>query len=182
MSSDAFVVPPLSRKDIRNYADDIRTHLKITSPYFPIVEVVEFALPKVIKGFYLDVCDEAEMTERFGRGCHGMTFPDENVMHIREDVYNRARRDEGRDRLTIAHEVAHLLLHSGLRFARRASPNTPLYATSEWQANAFGGELLMSYRHVQNCTSVSEAAALFKISISAAEVQWEAFKRDKIIN
>jgi hypothetical protein len=181
MSSDAFEVPPLSRKDIRAFTDQIRARLGITTPYFPILRVVELVLPKLVEGFYLEVCDEAEMTRRFGRGCHGMTFPDENVMHIREDVYNRARHDQGRDRLTIAHELAHLLLHSGLRFARRASASTPAYASSEWQANAFAGELLVSHRHVSQCRTLHDAARLFKVSVAAAEKQWEVFRKDGII-
>src|SRR5438046_857841 len=145
MSSESFIVPPLSRRNIREYADRIRQQLAIKEPYFPIVEVVELVLPRVIPGFLLDICEEPEVTERFGRGCHGMTFPDERVMHIREDIYERARGGEGRDRLTLAHELAHLLLHSGLRFARRAPAGSKAFVQSEWQANCFAGELLVSY-------------------------------------
>src|SRR5579859_7001348 len=158
MSNESFVVPPLSRRKIREYADRIRQQLAIGEPYFPIVEVVELVLPNVIPGFVLDICDEAEMTEQFGRGCHGMTFPDEKVMHIREDIYQRARRGEGRDRLTFAHELAHLLLHSGQRFARRATQNTKPFMQSEWQANCFAGELLISYRHVGQCKTLHDVA------------------------
>jgi len=182
MSNESFVVPPLSRRDIRQYADRIRQRLLISEPYFPIVEVIELVLPNVIAGFVFDVCDEAEMSERFGRGCHGMTFPDEKVMHIREDIYQRARRGEGRDRLTMAHELAHLLLHPGQRFARRASQATKPYAQSEWQANCFAGELLMSYRHMARCKSPYEMAELFGVSTIAAETQWKSFKQDGIVD
>ena len=182
MSSDSFVVPPLSRRAIRDYADHVREQLAIKEPYFPIVEVVELVMPKIISGFYLDICDDQEMTERFGRGCHGMTFPDEKVMHIREDIYQRARRGEGRDRLTFAHELAHLLLHPGQRFARRATQTTKTYMQSEWQANCFAGELLVSYRHIAQCDSPSVAATLFKVSLTAAEFQWECFVRDGLIS
>ena len=75
MSTESFVVPPLSRKDIRAYADDLRKRFRIEKPLFPIVEVIELVMPRVIPGFFVDICDEIEMTERFGRGCHGMTFP-----------------------------------------------------------------------------------------------------------
>ncbi len=181
MSSESFIVPPLSRKNIRVYADEIRQQLGIEEPYFPIVQVLELVVPKVISDFYLEICDEAEMAERFGRGCHGMTFPDEKVMCIRDDIYQRARRDEGRDRLTLAHEFAHLLLHSGQRFARRATQSTKPYMQSEWQANCFAGELLMSYRHVTKCKSAYEVADLFKVSLTAAEIQMECFRKDSVI-
>ena len=110
-----------------------------------------------------------------------MTFPDEKVMHIREDIYQRARGGEGRDRFTLAHELAHLLLHSGQQFARRASIDTKPFMQSEWQANCFAGELLMSYKHMTMCKSPVEAAELFKVSTHAAETQWASFKKDGIV-
>jgi uncharacterized protein DUF955 len=181
MSNDSFVVLPLSRRAIRDYTDSIRRQLEIDEPFFPIVEVVELVIPRIISGFFLDVCDEGEMTKRFGTGCHGMTFPDEKVMHIREDIYQRARRGEGRDRLTLAHELAHLLLHAGQRFARRASRGVKPYVQSEWQANCFAGELLVSYRHIQKCKTPYDAAELFGVSLQAAETQWVSFKKDGLV-
>lgn len=181
MSTESFVVPPLSRKNIRAYAEHLRQQLGIEKAFFPIVEVIELVMPRVIPGFFIDICDETEMTERFGLGCHGMTFPDEKVMHIREDIYQRARGGEGRDRLTLAHELAHLLFHSGQQFARRASVDTKPFMQSEWQANCFAGELLMSYKHVTICKSPYEAAELFKVSTHAAETQWASFKKDGIV-
>jgi hypothetical protein len=181
MSSNSFVVPPLSRRAIREYTDHFRQQLGVKEPCFPIVEVIELVVPRVIAGFYLDVCDDAEMTEKFGRGCHGMTFPDEKVMYVREDIYQRARRGEGRDRLTLAHELAHLLLHPGQRFARRANQATKTYMQSEWQANCFAGELLVSYRHIARCKSPADAADLFKVSLAAADFQWECFRKDGLV-
>ena len=70
MSTESFVVPPLSRKNIRVYSEHIRQQLGIEKPFFPIVEVIELVMPRLIPSFFIDICDEAEMTERFGRGCH----------------------------------------------------------------------------------------------------------------
>jgi hypothetical protein len=181
MSSESFIVPPLSRKIIREYTSHIRGKFGIKSARFPIVEVLELVMPRVISGFFLDICDEEEMTAQFGAGCHGMTFPDEKVMHIREDIYQRARRGEGRDRFTLAHELAHLLLHSGQRFARRASVDTKPFMQSEWQANCFAGELLVSYLHVRECRSHYDVAELFGVSTQAAETQWNAFTKEGIV-
>src|SRR5690349_16722441 len=182
MSSEAFEVPPLSRRQIRLFADSVRSSLRITTPFFPIVPVIEFALPSVIEGFFHDVVDVDEMNVQFGQGCHAMTFPDDRAMFIREDIYERARGDKGRDRLTLAHEVGHLLLHCGIRFAKRVKTReTPAFRDSEWQANAFGGELLVSYRYISRCKNPSEVAELFKVSEAAAEKQWEVFKRENLI-
>lgn len=43
--------------------------------------------------------------------CHGITYPDRNEIQIRQDVYDRAIAGSGRDRLTLAHELGHLLFH-----------------------------------------------------------------------
>ena len=40
-----FIVPPLSRREIRQIAQGVRSSLRISEPWFPIVEVLEFALP-----------------------------------------------------------------------------------------------------------------------------------------
>ena len=79
-------------------------------------------------------------------GKHGETYPSKNIMRIREDVYLRAAAGEGRDRLTIAHEVGHLFLHEDDSIALcRLAPDEQLepFEDPEWQADCFGGELLM---------------------------------------
>lgn len=50
---------------------------------------------------------------------HGETIPSENRIRIREDVYERACNGYGRDRLTMAHELGHLLLHRDDYFGER---------------------------------------------------------------
>ena len=101
---------------------------------------------------------------------HGETYPSKNLIRIREDVYLNAINGSGRDRLTIAHEIGHLLLHDDDNIALcRLEPNEKLkaYEDPEWQANAFGGELLapsylikgLTNAKVQEKCGVSEDAA-----------------------
>ena len=114
---------------------------------------------------------------------HGITYPDEKLMLIREDIYERACAGQGRDRLTIAHEFSHLFLHTGLGFAKKELvANIPNYRNSEWQANCFVGELLISAEHVHLCENALQASELFGVSLEAAECQWRAFRRIGLLN
>lgn len=79
-------------------------------------------------------------------GLHGLTDPKTGDMYIREDVYNGACQGKGRDRFTIGHEFAHLLLHDNLVLGlARVDKNikVEIYRDPEWQANVFAGEFLI---------------------------------------
>jgi Zn-dependent peptidase ImmA (M78 family) len=55
------------------------------------------------------------------------------------------------------------------------------YRQSEWQADAFGGELLVAAHFIHQCTSAREAASLFGVSDAAAQTQWRAFQKDRLV-
>src|SRR2546427_1909654 len=102
--TEGFVVPPMSRADIRQQADEVREALGIKAPKFPILHVIDVVLPKLWPDFLLEVLDPGEMHARFGPDTHGMTHPDELHMIIREDVYEGAYRNFPMPRFTLAHE------------------------------------------------------------------------------
>ena len=84
---------------------------------------------------------------------HGLTNPDTGKVMIREDVYDRACRGKGRDRMTIAHELGHFLMHDGivLGLARaNEREKVPPYQDPEWQATAFAAEFLMDSDIIKN--------------------------------
>lgn len=133
--------------------------------YFPIVPFLENIMPLLIPGFTLEIVPKEEMGTK-----HGETYPSKKLIRIREDVYLNAVAGCGRDRLTIAHEIGHLLLHGDDSIALcRLEPDESLkpYEDPEWQADAFGGELLapsylirgLAIRAVQEKCGVSESAA-----------------------
>ena len=110
------IAEPISRLDIRRMADKIRIiDGCYNTLYFDIVKFLEVKLPKIDENFTFRVLTKEEMGE-----CHGLTYPDRNEIQIREDVYERACNDSGRDRLTMAHELFHLLQHekTNISFAR----------------------------------------------------------------
>lgn len=173
----AAAVPPRSRAEIRGIAVGLRQHLSWSTPRFPIVEVLEHVLPTILDGYELQICAADELGVN-----HGLTYPDDNLIKIRGDVYERACDGEGRDRMTLAHELGHLVLHRNLGLARLpADAAVPTYMDSEWQANCFGGELLVCATHMHLCSTMTDVEIMFGVSGQAAATQWETYKREGII-
>ncbi len=160
---------PLSRKEIRESARFIR-QLDGTEDelYFDIVRFLDVKLPRLIPEFSLIIEEKDVLGE-----CHGLTYPDKNEIHIRNDVYENAANGNGRDRLTMAHELFHFLQHEkkNISYARVSPQGTiEVYRDPEWQADAFGGELLIP-AHLVGYMSAEEVAAKCKVSYKAAKYQ-----------
>lgn len=160
---------PVSRKIIRDYVKKVRTYLRLEDILlFPILKFVEVILPTEYPNFTFAVLAKEEMGDK-----HGETNPEEGWIHIREDVYEGACNDNGRDRFTIAHEVGHFLMHKTTSITLcRMDPSKRLrpYEDPEWQADAFAGELLApSYLIAE--MSPKEVSKNAMVSISAARVQ-----------
>ena len=158
-------VPPLSLKQIRKRCELIRTifDIPLNAPV-DIVKVFEYILTQI--GVEFEIVPKHEMGTK-----HGETIPSENRIRIREDVYERACNGYGRDRLTMAHELGHLLLHRAetITFAREDG-DIPPYKDPEWQANVFAGELLAPYEYIKDM-SVIDIARYYGITEKAASIQ-----------
>ena len=75
---------------------------------------------------------------------------------------------------TIAHEIAHYILHANPSIARypRIYPGDDVkpYEDSEWQADAFAGEFLCPCQAIRGMTP-EEVADKFGVSVQAAKTQ-----------
>ena len=164
----------ISRDEIRKYVRLLKKNVGLEYElYFPILSFVENILPILIPDFQFAVVPEAEMGNK-----HGETYPSKNLIRIREDIYLRAAAGEGRDRLTVAHEVGHLFLHEDDSIALcRLEPGDKLkpYEDPEWQADAFGGELLASSYLIEGMNS-REVEKMCGVSADAAKVQLKSIK------
>lgn len=134
-------VKPTSRQAIWEMVRELRTLLGVENDlYFNIVNFVEKVLPLFLPNFVFEICTEEEMGN-----LHGETIPSECKIRLREDVYIGACQEKGRDRLTLAHELGHLLMHDegSIAFCKlESNEKIPTYRDPEWQADVFGGELL----------------------------------------
>ena len=170
-------VRPRSRASLRKDACQLLAYCGIDEPYVPVVDLLEFHLAN------LGVTYEYVPREEMGMD-HGRSFPNDGRVQIRDDVYERACEGRGRDRLTIAHEIGHLVLHHGLPLQRSDPPRNVIkpYEDSEWQANAFAGELLMPLPWVRRrCHGPDDLPELFGVSDSAAQTHWQALCREGVI-
>ena len=177
MTGECFEVPPTSRVAVRRVAMQVRTAARQEEvEAFPIIDLLELALPRGIDNYVFLVMEMTQMEEE------GLTYSSPPTIILREDVYNGACSWNGRDRFTAAHEAGHLFLHSQVPFARKThSSKIPAYKSSEWQANQFAAELMMPIHVVKRMSSAAELAARPKMSLEAAEIRWNALRKEGCI-
>lgn len=164
---------PLSRSDIRNIANYIRQATGMMNQrLFPVQEFLELVMPQMDERFVLEILPKSVMGSN-----HGLAYPEERVIKLREDVYVGAVEGNPRDRFTVAHEIGHYFLHKKERisFARTmgSSQQLPAYRDPEWQANAFAGELLAPPHIIEGMTQF-EIMRFCGLSQAAARSQMKA--------
>jgi Zn-dependent peptidase ImmA (M78 family)/transcriptional regulator with XRE-family HTH domain len=170
-------VPRLSAQVIRGYAENVRDAFGCRDLIeFPIIPLLEWAMPTVDPDFILEIKEKDEMGDD-----EGLVPVGGNTLTLRIDVYDGACRNVGRDRFTCCHEFAHYLMHRKIRLARASAPDDPIYTDSEWQADEFAATLLMSPRHANRFGSATEMADACSVSRYAAEVTWSKYRKDGII-
>ena len=165
-----FKAEPLSNDDIMNLTQQLRKLLRCeTNAPLDIVAILEYAMPQLYKDFDFSIREASDMKV----DKHAYTELQTNKIVIREDIYERARRGEGRDRFTIAHEIGHYILHNtNLLTLTRVYPNEKVkpYEDVEWQADAFAGELLCPSCAIADM-EVNDIANFYGVSVKAATAQ-----------
>jgi Zn-dependent peptidase ImmA (M78 family)/transcriptional regulator with XRE-family HTH domain len=170
------VVRPLSTQTIRDFADKVRNaFVEDDQIEFPIMNVIEFKLEKLLDGFYLDVRDAESMGEDEGRL---VVHPKGFALALREDVYMGAWARNGRDRFTACHELGHLLMHRNVVMPRVREETEKIFIDAEWQADTFAGTLLMSPRHLGGFGDTDDAAKLCGMTGAAAKVMWSKYREE----
>jgi transcriptional regulator with XRE-family HTH domain len=171
-SRRGIVVPPMSTPAIRTFADKVRSvFVEDDKIDFPIMDVIEFRMQIVFDGFFIDVRDKESMGEDEGRVIGGT-----KGLALREDVYEGAWNDDGRDRFTACHELGHFLMHRTVTMARTREDTDKIFCDAEWQADTFAGTLLMSPRHLGKFQDSDDAAKRCKMTGKAASVMWSKYQ------
>ncbi len=165
--TEGIVVPARSKDNISELACALRAGLQLSDePFFPIVEVYDY-LDQIFDGATYEVLTMQEMGED-----HGRTYPDKNLIYIREDVIEGAFDRKPRDRFTLCHELGHLLMHRGIALSR-VNPAAPpkIYRNSEWQADTFASYLLMPRLLLAKYRDINSVVSDFCVSYEAACVR-----------
>ena len=174
MTEIQYLVAPLSRNNIRRMAMYVRKLMGcIDTVYFPVMRFLEHVMPIWREGFEWEVVESHILGTK-----HAITIPKANKILIREDVYDGAESGIGRDRATILHECFHLLWHADqmVVMARSFDMKTiKPYRSSEWQAKAFAGEVLVPYHLCKDMTA-SQIEVECGVSMDAALYQMGTWK------
>ena len=150
---------------------EIRRKLSLENVlYFPVAPFLEL-MPEIFPKFHFEVVEDDELPP----GVHADTDVENHIIRVKRSVYDGACGGNGRDRMTIAHEIGHYLLlcGGGFKFQRNfAGTAVPTYQDPEWQAKCFAGELLVA-AHLIKDMNPHEISYYCGVSLSAAQTQWE---------
>ncbi|MDD4315723.1 MAG: ImmA/IrrE family metallo-endopeptidase [Clostridia bacterium] len=165
-----FRASPLSNVAICDIAQQFRKMLGV-KPDAPIdiLKVLEIAMPILDTDFNYSVREKEDMEV----DAHAYTDPDNSEIVILNDIYDRAVEGRGRDRMTIAHEIGHYLLHNKQMCVLTRvfdGESVKTYEDPEWQADAFAGEFLCPAAATSGLT-IDEIVAKFGVSTVAAKNQ-----------
>lgn len=164
-----YIVETKSRKELRHLALVFRKWLGLENElWVPIVELLDI-LAKVLKEFSYEIVPDDALPP----GTHAETDIRTGHITIKESVYERACDGEGRDRMTIAHEIGHFLTLCvcGFKLQRNFSKQkVKRFNDPEWHAKCFAGEFLVPYHLTGNMTA-EEIVNACGVSFDAAHYQ-----------
>ncbi|MBQ6907176.1 MAG: hypothetical protein IJQ28_02250 [Clostridia bacterium] len=168
-----YIAEPIQRAELRALAKKIRKLWQVEDRlYIPVITILEKVMPLLFPPFSYEYVP----IEDFSDKKHGETDIVNHIVRIREDVYYGAIEGNGRDRMTVMHEIVHyiLLVICGVKFERNFDNKDVItYRDPEWQAKALAGEIMcphdkikdLSFLDVMIKCGVSEDAAKFNLKL-----------------
>lgn len=172
--NDDFKVSGRTAKNIAATALAWRDTLGVANQWAPnVIRLLELHLPKVIRDFALVVRPDSEMGD-----AEAYTEFDPPHIAVRGSVYALARREDGRSRMTFAHELGHLVMHPGAAKLRattassKRSATIRIFESAEWQARKFASLFLVPDHIAIQFDSAHQLAECCKISSQAAQIRF----------
>jgi hypothetical protein len=161
------VVAPLSRAAIEHYALAVRRMLGIGEHQaVDMLQIIEHVLPRVWDDFVYEYVTAGGLG-----GAEATTSMTERTIRITEPVYEATRRGHPRYLFTLAHELGHLLLHTGKQTSLARGEKVKAFLDPEWQANTFASAFLMPESGIRACDSISHVMRKYGVSRPAAEIR-----------
>lgn len=171
------VARPRTRDQIEEYAWQARRALGL-GPFdrAPMAIVLEHVLPQLIEDY--DFC--VEEVGSLGKA-EAVTDVSRPIISFDLRTYNSLRLDRSRARMTAAHELGHLLLHTGQTgHAFKSRPDRQ--TDPEVQAEIFAEAFLMPECAFRKVTSIPDAMSRFGVSKDAACYRARVLKMSWLIN
>lgn len=108
-------------------------------------------------------------------------FVQDQIIEIRESVFEQAKKHVPRARMTVAHELGHVVLnHVGTPKYRKTTAIKPAnvapHRSEERQANVFAAALLMPRAFVISCTCPEDVSERMAVSLEAARIRYSSVK------
>jgi len=129
------------------------------------------------------VLDDIEMG-----GSDGKTEFAEGIVTIsvKKSVHDRALFGDGRSRMTLAHELAHGVMHAGApKFRASGAVGATSFSitnaleSAEHQAKVFASAFLIHDKQAAELASAEEISEEFGVSLQAAQIAFERLCREK---
>lgn len=162
---------PKKREEIKEVAKWFRARYKTENClWFPAVEIMDiFCIDNNVS---FDIVSDEEMDDNILAD----TDIFNNVIRIKESVYNKACSGDGLSRMTIVHEMGHFVLLKifGFKLNRISKNNNINISTCmdpEWQAKCFAGEVMIDDKLTENM-SIKEIVDKCGVSYPAARYQY----------
>jgi hypothetical protein len=166
VSNSRTIAPALSWDKIGRVAEAHRERLGMSDRvHLPVIDIMERVLDGQLGLFEFMVGEKEEMG-----AAEGYTHPSGDFVMLREDVYLKGLKGDGRARWTAAHEWGHWALHAGQPLARvHIEVAVKPYQCAETQAHQFAAELLVPRALVVRDDDECSIAKRFGISQEAAQ-------------
>ena len=182
-----YIAEPMSREDIRYYAQQIRKMFGLEQweaiDPSKLLDKLSTLLAKQEFRFDYEVLPDND--KRFGFREEAKTDIQNGIIYFKESVMNDGCKDHTRARFTIMHELGHYLLHylHGQISLSRIRENSYLIPCidPEWQANAFASEILMPFEICKELT-VEQIMKKYNVSKTAATVRKRMVREEIIRN
>lgn len=153
-----------SRKQIADLANAVRRELGMEAgERIAMQPVIEFALEDMIDGAYFRVVEDHKLA-----GAEAKTDWHQPVITFSAGTYAKLKRGDPRSRMTAAHELGHLLMHTKRPIFYYRTKSRNMEFDPEWQADEFAAALLMPEEAFRSMTSVRQIMRRFGVSRCAA--------------
>lgn len=168
-----------SRNDLKQLAFLIRKKFGYADNWMIPVDRLLDQMCDAFEEFSYEVIPDDEWDDP---SAHAVTDVTDHNIRIRESIYIRACDGKGRDRMTVAHEIAHYMLICivGVKLCSCRNNKIEPYKDPEWQAKCLAAELLMPYSKLikrRRKPSAESLARLCGVSVDAAKYQLKYVNR-----